>query len=125
MEVHEALRVCDGHALEFGDGDEQFFERVPIVVGIAGEECINVLGGEQRALRGFGDLNDGKQRVPLSGVFAHDGEHEVRAAAADAGDIFHPVIGLAGDDMQPGLRERLTVGERSVRDDGTERASAK
>ena len=50
--------------------------------------------------------------MALSRVLAHDGDHELRAAAAEAGEIFHPVIRFSGDDVQSRLNERLAVSER-------------
>ena len=98
-----------------GDGDEEALEGDEVGRGIFGEEEIDVGGGDAVVLGRFGHLNNREERMTLAGVFADNCEGEVRAASAEAGEVFDPVFRLTRDDVQAGLRERLTVGERGVR----------
>ena len=114
MEIDEAGGGGGGEALALGDGGDFPDEPDGVGDGGTGEKQIEVVGGDAAALGGLGDLDDGEKRMALAGVFAHDRQDEMGAAAAQAREIFHPVFGLARDDVESGVRERLAVGEAGV-----------
>lgn len=97
-----------------GDGDEELGEGGGVVVGAVGQEKIDIVGRDDAALRGFGDLDDGEQGVALTGVLVDDREHEVRTAGSEAGEVLDPVVGFTRDDMKAGGGERLSVEKGGV-----------
>ena len=103
-----------------GDGDEELGESGGVVIGAVGQEKIDIIGRDDAALRGFGDLDDGEQGVALTGVLVDDRQREVRTAGTEAGEVLDPVIGFARDDMKAGGGERLAVSEGGVRRDCAE-----
>ena len=103
-----------------GDGDEELGESGGVVIGAVGQEKIDIIGRDDAALRGFGDLDDGEQGVALTGVLVDDRQREVRTAGTQAGEVLDPVIGFARDDVEAGGGEWLAVSERGVRWDRAE-----
>src|SRR5690606_7156651 len=51
-------------------------------------------------------------------------EDELGAAGGEAGEVFGPVVGFGGDDVESGMRERFAVGEGGVRDERAEDGAA-
>ena len=50
LKIHQAQRIDDGRVFEFGDGNEQGFNRRRVFYRIARQEQIDVVGGKDRAL---------------------------------------------------------------------------
>jgi len=58
--------------------------------------------------------------MTLPGILADHREEQVRAAAAEPGEILDPMVGLGRNKVKARLRGRLAIGERRMRGCGPE-----